>query len=673
MEDEVQEDSGLRPGSLNGNIFPLGDEGPGQKNSGLRPGSLMGNIFPLGNEGPKESDFHIEVGLRQLSEDNNKTDFQRERVHGKEITQNSNVLDSNKTIDSNVKRDVTPRKPPKMSGVWKGGQRFQGFDVTTGEYVSGKIINRAGKVKGINKDQYNIIRDSDGWQGCLDFRNLRDLSSVNDETEMIILFTNDEVMQAKEKEIESWRINDVYEEVIDVGQKVITVRWVVTERFKAGLLLTKARLVARGYEEVSSHLRKDSPTCSKESIHILFIVAGSHGWNCHTVDVKSAYLQGDAIDREVYLKPPPEFNNGRLWKLKKTVYGLCDAARQWYNRVKTELISLSVEMCTLDNSLFIWKVDGKLEGVICIYVDDFLWTGSIAFYNKVIQVLKTKFLIGSSASRSFTYIGLTIRSCNNGLSVDQIQYTSSLKSIPISQDRALQKTSQLSENEKRSYRALIGQLNWIATHTRPDIAFETCELSVSFQKATIADLLKLNKLVDRAKREPLSLFFPRLESVEKGTIECYTDAAFANLPTGGSQGAFIIFLTDKRGKRCPILWQTRKLKRVVKSTIAAETMALLEGAEASIYISGILSQLLGKNEIKIRCMTDNKSLHDALLSSKQVDDKRLRIDISVIDDMLARSELERVIWVSGANQLADALTKKGVSPDKLRTVLSQYL
>ena len=120
--------------------------------------------------------------------------------------------------------------------------------------MSGKIINRAGKVKGINKDQYNIIRDSDGWQGCLDFRNLRDLSSVNDETEMIILFTNDEVMQAKEKEIESWRINDVYEEVIDVGQKVIAVRWVVTERFKAGLLLTKARLVARGYEEVSSHL-----------------------------------------------------------------------------------------------------------------------------------------------------------------------------------------------------------------------------------------------------------------------------------------------------------------------------------------------------------------------------------------------------------------------------------
>ena len=71
-------------------------------------------------------------------------------------------------------------------------------------------------------------------------------------------------------------------------------------------------------------------------------------------------------------------------------------------------------------------------------------------------------------------------------------------------------------------------------------------------------------------------------------------------------------------------------------------------------------------------MTDNKSLYDALLSSKQVGDKILRIDISVIDDLLARSEIEKVLWVSGANQLADALTKKGVATDKLLAALCRY-
>ena len=48
---------------------------------------------------------------------------------------------------------------------WKSGQRSQMIDKITGEYLYGKILNRAGKVKRINKDCYNIKKDKDGWQG----------------------------------------------------------------------------------------------------------------------------------------------------------------------------------------------------------------------------------------------------------------------------------------------------------------------------------------------------------------------------------------------------------------------------------------------------------------------------------------------------------------------------
>ena len=78
-------------------------------------------------------------------------------------------------------------------------------------------------------------------------------------------------------------------------------------------------------------------------------------------------------------------------------------------RVKSEMKSLSVEMCSLDNSLFMWHVNGRLEGLICIYVDDFLWTGTVLFETEVIAKLKSKFLIGSSASIAFTYVGLSIK------------------------------------------------------------------------------------------------------------------------------------------------------------------------------------------------------------------------------------------------------------------------
>ena len=119
----------------------------------------------------------------------------------------------------------------------------------------------------------------------------------------------------------------------------------------------------------------------------------------------------------------------------------------------------------------------------------------------------------------------------------------------------------------------------------------------------------------------------------------------------------------------PYLLAIKKVERVVKSTLAAETLALVEGAEASFYIASILKEMTKAEEIPIKCKVDNKSLVDALSSSKQVDGKRLRIDIAVLDDMLERKEIDQVSWVDTKWQLADCLTKRGASTENLRTVL----
>ena len=131
-------------------------------------------------------------------------------------------------------------------------------------------------------------------------------------------------------------------------------------------------MVARGFEEGALSLKKDSLTCSREAVRITIAVASSMQWPCKTLDAKSAYLQGNNITRPVYLQPPPEYNNGYVWKLKKTVYGLCDAARAWYMRVMEELLKLDLKMCLLDNSLFCWYRDEELEGIMCVYVMIFL-------------------------------------------------------------------------------------------------------------------------------------------------------------------------------------------------------------------------------------------------------------------------------------------------------------
>ena len=113
-------------------------------------------------------------------------------------------------------------------------------------------------------------------------------------------------------------------------------------------------------------------------------------------------------------------------------------------------------------------------------------------------------------------------------------------------------------------------------------------------------------------------------------------------------------------------WQSKKIKRVVKSTLAAETLALQEGAEHCYVISSFLKEVAGiSNGFPITIYTDNESLDNNLKTSNVVTEKRLNMDLMIIRDMLERHEIHTVEWVPKEDQLADSLTKKGASCTKL--------
>ena len=110
-------------------------------------------------------------------------------------------------------------------------------------------------------------------------------------------------------------------------------------------------------------------------------------------------------------------------------------------------------------------------------------------------------------------------------------------------------------------------------------------------------------------------------------LQLFTDASFNNLFNGGSQSGQIIFLTDSKNRTCPLYWNSSKVKRVVRSTIAVENLSLSDGCDVAVYINRLVSEILRVDGSQLDIITyieDNQSLHDAVHSMKQTLEKRLK-------------------------------------------------
>ena len=139
-----------------------------------------------------------------------------------------------------------------------------------------------------------------------------------------------------------------------------------------------------------------------------------------------------------------------------------------------------------------------------------------------------------------------------------------------------EKNSLLSNEKKTSCRSAVGQLNWVAGISRPDISFPVCEPSTKFKQFNSSRCTISQQYNRKCKNSKNEIRFPQL-NLNNIKLQLFSDASFNNLPNGGSQAGQIIFLTDAKSNTCPLYWNSSKIKRVAKSTIAAETLSLQKG------------------------------------------------------------------------------------------------
>jgi hypothetical protein len=530
------------------------------------------------------------------------------------------------------------------------------------EWSEGNVINRAGKSGGRHRMWMNVQLVPSREIISVDFDQVE--WRIKLETTFLAENRNDpRIIEAITEEVQNLQNHDTFEVVDDIGQDYLNSKFDFTEKQTEEGSRVKARLVAKGFQENTETLRKDSPTCTKANLRTLLTLSVNNNWRVKSIDIKSAFLQGRLIQRELFVKPPAGISDGKLWRLKKCLYGLNDAAREWYLKVKETVEHLQGQKSLLDQAVFFWKnSNGDLHGYCATHVDDFILSGSQEFLEMFINGIKERFTVSSEMDTFFKYVGIKIMQLEDYISLTQVSYINDLEQTSMDGSPGSNYQSPLNEEQKEHLKSMVGQLLWISNNSRPDVSYDVCDLSNSVSEATLKEISTSNKIIRRLNSDQVSIRLNNIGSLQQAEIIAYADASYRNLKNNGSQGGQLIILKGRNGRYSVLNWKSKKIKRTVKSTEAAEALALQEGAELAFVTQSFMNELTGVL-VPITLRTDNKSLWQNIHSTKQLSDERLQIDISIMREMVEKKEV--VKWVSTEKQLADCLTKKGASSRKL--------
>ncbi|CAI5514769.1 unnamed protein product [Closterium sp. Naga37s-1] len=147
------------------------------------------------------------------------------------------------------------------------------------------------------------------------------------------------------------------------------------------------------------------------TLRVLLHVAAQRDYELHCLDFSTAFLQG-TLHEEIWLRRPPGFTGsfppGTQWSLRRPVYGLRQAPREWHDTLRTTLAALGFAPFTADPSLFL-RTDTTLPPFyVLVYVDDLVFatadTEALAHVKSELQKRHTCTDLGELTS----YLGLRI-------------------------------------------------------------------------------------------------------------------------------------------------------------------------------------------------------------------------------------------------------------------------
>nr|GEV73002.1 copia protein [Tanacetum cinerariifolium] len=196
---------------------------------------------------------------------------------------------------------------------------------------------------------------------------------------------------------------------------IIGTKWVDRNKLDENGVVTrnKDRLVVQGYnsQEGIDYDETYAPVARLESIRILLAHACALDFKLYQMDMKSAFLNG-FINEEVYVTQPLGFIDfvkpNYVYKLKKAHYGLKQAPKSCYDRLKAFLIKHDYSMGMVDNTLFTKKKDSNLI-IVQIYVDDIIFRSTCQeICDDFAKIMHDEFEMSMMGELNF-FLGLQIK------------------------------------------------------------------------------------------------------------------------------------------------------------------------------------------------------------------------------------------------------------------------
>ena len=436
----------------------------------------------------------------------------------------------------------------------------------------------------------------------------------------------------------------------------------------------KARLVACGYSQIPGvdFVESYAPVINDITWRILLIAKLMRNYSAKIVDVETAFLHGE-LDEEIYMEPPPGVNakDDECLRLNKAIYGLVQAARQYYKKFTNELKKRGYEGGDVDPCLLMKNIDGN-PIYMSIYVDNTLIVGKEEAINKTIKDMEDSGFKLKIEGNMDDYLSCEISPDKSGHGV-YIHQPHLLKKMEnkfknyLVQQRIKPKTPgtplkhllskeeiTLDKDKHKKYQSGASMLLYLTKHSRPDISNAVRELSKALENPgpkAWKEMLRVMTYVMDTKNYAL-VMKPR-GKLEEWILLAFSDSDWAaDRETRKSITGYVLFLCG-----VPICWKSKGQYSPALSSTEAEYVALAEVTKEIKFIYQILISMGIRVPLPIIVRIDNNG---AIFMSNNlaISERTKHIDIKY---NFVRQYVEegfiKVIFVRSEDNTADIFTK----------------